>query len=359
MMFHVTVATTIKKVVGFAHKDSLRPVHSPASFRYLLERERARTDRTGDKFSMISFLPREGEREPVARHLVKVLQQRLRTTDDVGRLDDQQLAVLLPFTDGPGAWTLADAVCLLFPDDLTLPVCTVYTYPSSGSHVSTQYGGIDTENMDKAVTPLEMFFLRRVPLWKRFLDVSLAGVALVLLAPLFLIIALAIKLTGRGPVFFRQQRSGRGGKPFTMYKFRSMVVNAEALQKDLLHISEQDGPAFKLKKDPRLTAVGRFLRMTSLDELPQLWNVLRGDMTLVGPRPLPVAETEGCAVWQRRRLDVTPGLTCIWQVRGRSQVPFAEWIRMDIEYIASFSLFQDLKLLFLTVPAVLMRRGAH
>src|SRR5262249_19551648 len=116
---------------------------------------------------------------------------------------------------------------------------------------------------------------------------------------------------------------------------------------------------FKLKKDPRVTTIGRFLRMTSLDELPQLWNVLRGDMTLVGPRPLPVDETEACAVWQRRRLDVTPGLTCIWQVRGRSQVAFAEWVRMDIEYIHKQSLSQDLKLLVMTVPAVLMRKGAH
>jgi lipopolysaccharide/colanic/teichoic acid biosynthesis glycosyltransferase len=158
-------------------------------------------------------------------------------------------------------------------------------------------------------------------------------------------------------VFFKQRRAGLGGRPFTIYKFRTMVVDAEAQKSQLRHKSEQDGPAFKIKHDPRITRIGRILRESSLDELPQLFNVLKGDMSLVGPRPLPVDESEGCATWHRRRLDVTPGLTCIWQVHGRSSVSFVEWIRMDRRYIRALSIWQDIKLMLLTIPSILMRRG--
>ena len=138
-----------------------------------------------------------------------------------------------------------------------------------------------------------------------------------------------------------------------------MVTDAEARKRELRKFSEQDGPAFKLTNDPRITRIGKFLRKTSIDELPQLWNIVRGEMSMVGPRPLPVDEANGCEQWQRRRLDVTPGLTCIWQVKGRSSVTFAEWVRMDVEYIRRRTFFHDLSLLLQTVPAVLMRRGAR
>ncbi|HLJ91859.1 MAG TPA: sugar transferase, partial [Gemmataceae bacterium] len=154
-------------------------------------------------------------------------------------------------------------------------------------------------------------------------------------------------------------RSGRGGQPFRIYKFRTMIANAETYKSVLLPYSEQDGPAFKLQNDPRITPIGGILRRTSLDELPQLWNVLKGDMSLVGPRPLPCEETDACEGWHRRRLNVTPGLTCIWQVKGRSLVSFAEWVRMDLQYIHSRSMWQDVKLLLLTVPAVVSQKGAR
>jgi lipopolysaccharide/colanic/teichoic acid biosynthesis glycosyltransferase len=240
------------------------------------------------------------------------------------------------------------------------PLCTVYAYPWNDKEELGWVEEAEALALDakrQPVLSLGPLFIKAHPVWKRGLDILVAALALVILLPVLAVIALAIRWTSRGPVLFRQRRSGRGGKPFTLYKFRTMVVDAEAKKKDLLVFNEQDGPAFKIKKDPRTTTLGRFLRRTSLDELPQLWNVLRGDMTLVGPRPLPCAETAACEPWQRQRLDVVPGLTCIWQVRGRSRVTFAEWVRMDICYIRSLSLGQDLKLLLQTMPVVFLGKG--
>jgi lipopolysaccharide/colanic/teichoic acid biosynthesis glycosyltransferase len=203
-----------------------------------------------------------------------------------------------------------------------------------------------------------MLFVQAIPPWKRAIDVLGAAIGIVLLSPILLLFAAAIKISSTGPVLFTQWRSGRGGRPFLMYKFRSMVVDAEERKSELISLNEQDGPAFKLTADPRVTRLGQFLRDTSIDELPQLWNVLKGDMSLVGPRPLPCKETASCLDWQRRRLDVTPGLTCIWQVRGRSQVTFNEWVRMDLQYVRERSFWEDIKILVTTVPAVLLRRGA-
>ena len=172
--------------------------------------------------------------------------------------------------------------------------------------------------------------------------------------------ALAVKFTSRGPVLYKQLRAGHGGQPFWMYKFRTMLVNADELKAQLLTQNEMDGPAFKIKNDPRITSIGRFLRRTSIDELPQLWHVLTGEMSLVGPRAMAWHEFVDCQVWQRRRLDVTPGLTCIWQVYGRARVNFNEWMRMDLQYVdKQQSMAGDLKLIAATVPAVLFGDGAY
>jgi exopolysaccharide biosynthesis polyprenyl glycosylphosphotransferase len=188
-----------------------------------------------------------------------------------------------------------------------------------------------------------------------------AAVGLLLLCPFLLLIAFAIKLSSRGPVLFRQQRGGKHGRPFTFYKFRSMVWNAEARQAELAPFNEMKGPVFKVSEDPRITPLGRFLRRSSLDELPQLWNVLRGEMSLVGPRPLPlyeIAQIHSSA--QRRRLSMKPGLTCLWQIRGRNEIrSFEEWVRLDLEYIDHWSLSLDLKILLQTVPVVLRGAGAR
>jgi lipopolysaccharide/colanic/teichoic acid biosynthesis glycosyltransferase len=170
---------------------------------------------------------------------------------------------------------------------------------------------------------------------------------------------IGIKMTSKGPVMFCQQRTGLGGKPFKIYKLRTMRTDAEKLKDSLRTLSHQDGPAFKIENDPRITGIGHFLRKTSIDELPQLINILKGDMTLVGPRPLPIKEADGCEPWQFRRHDVTPGLTCIWQVEGRSRVKFDEWMRMDMRYARRRTLISDIMLVLRTAPAVLLRRGAQ
>jgi exopolysaccharide biosynthesis polyprenyl glycosylphosphotransferase len=194
--------------------------------------------------------------------------------------------------------------------------------------------------------------------FKRAMDIFGASVLLIATAPIWILAAVAIKLDSPGPVLFRQNRIGRRGKILRMMKFRSMVVNAEA-QRDLLLANSRQANWLDLEQDPRITRVGRFLRLTSLDELPQLWNVLRGDMSLVGPRPLIAEEDQNVNGWARRRLDLTPGITGVWQVMGRAHIPFEQMIMLDYLYVANWSLWADVKLILQTVPVVLTRRGAN
>jgi exopolysaccharide biosynthesis polyprenyl glycosylphosphotransferase len=194
---------------------------------------------------------------------------------------------------------------------------------------------------------------------KRPFDAVASLIGLALLSPLFLALAALVKLDSRGPVFFKQIRVGKDGREFEFYKFRSMVQNAEAMKTKLMHLNELEGPVFKISDDPRITSVGRFLRRTSLDELPQLFNVLRGDMSLVGPRPPLPAEVANYEGWQRQKLSVLPGITCLWQISGRNHIGFTEWMRLDIEYIRRQSFGLDMKILLRTLPAVLLRKGAY
>ena len=205
------------------------------------------------------------------------------------------------------------------------------------------------------------WFFAAGPALKRTLDIVVSSLALLALAPLFAVVALAIKLTDFGPVLFWQTRVGRYGKPLRFPKFRSMVLDAEAVKQRLLAENDHGGGGvtFKMKRDPRITGIGRIIRRLSIDELPQLYLVLKGDLTLVGPRPPVPAEVARYTLRQRRRLDVVPGLTCIWQVSGRSEIPFERQARMDIDYIDRRSLWFDLALLLRTIPAVLFGRGAY
>jgi len=193
---------------------------------------------------------------------------------------------------------------------------------------------------------------------KRTIDVILSIVLLILFSPLILATVIAIKLSSKGPIFFAQVRSGLNGRKFKLYKFRTMVVGAEMKKRELEKQNEMDGPVFKMKKDPRITTVGRILRKLSIDEIPQLINVLKGDMSIVGPRPPLPVEVELYKVWQRRRLSLKPGLTCIWQVSGRNKIQFEKWMEMDLEYIDRWSLWLDIKILFRTVFVVLFGYGA-
>ncbi len=195
-------------------------------------------------------------------------------------------------------------------------------------------------------------------LLKRMVDIVLSLVGLIVLSPLLLAVALAIRLTSPGPVLFAQQRVGMNKRLFKLYKFRSMYVDAEARRRELEHLNEMDGPVFKIKNDPRVTPVGRFIRKTSIDELPQLLNVLRGQMSLVGPRPPLLSEVDQYDWLYRRRLSIKPGITCLWQISGRNEVTFKQWMEMDKAYIDNWSLWLDLKILVKTIPAVLLSRGA-
>jgi exopolysaccharide biosynthesis polyprenyl glycosylphosphotransferase len=195
---------------------------------------------------------------------------------------------------------------------------------------------------------------------KRGLDILGAAFGLLVLGPLVMLpVAVAIRLTSPGPILFRQRRSGLHGRQFTMYKFRTMVSNAEMLRAELEAFNEVTGPAFKMEHDPRVTPLGRFLRRTSLDEFPQFWNVLLGDMSLVGPRPPIPSEVDKYDPWHRRRLSMKPGLTCLWQISGRSAVGFDQWMKLDLEYIDHWSLMLDLRILARTIPVVLSGFGAR
>ena len=194
---------------------------------------------------------------------------------------------------------------------------------------------------------------------KRTIDIVCSFVGILVLSPLFIVIAIIIKLTSKGPVFFSQKRVGKHGREFDMYKFRSMVVNAEELKEKLAAQNEMSGPMFKMKDDPRVTKVGKFIRKTSIDELPQLWNILKGDMSLVGPRPSLPKEVAQFEDWMYKRLEVKPGLTCYWQVSGRNNIDFEDWMKLDVKYVEERNLWIDIKLIFKTVGVLFGDKNAH
>jgi lipopolysaccharide/colanic/teichoic acid biosynthesis glycosyltransferase len=392
---------------------SLHELYTPRETFAVLRRERARSDRHGREFSLV-LLKVEGCLWPSAPtlKLAQIIRERCRGTDEIGRFDVEYLCAILPDTGPGGAWRFAAGICDNAQAHLLRPLCTVYTYPNAwfgdrgpgnqklpglkivpadrqndsggAAHDPGEFpahplirtasslpeggqalipfvlNGIESDltGLD-AAQQIEHLLIRPMPAWKRALDVMGASCALVVFSPVMALAAMAVKASSEGPVIFRQRRAGLGGRPFTIYKFRTMCIDAEEQKPSLRPVSEQDGPAFKLMDDPRVTRIGRVLRATSIDELPQLWNVIRGDMSLVGPRPLPVDESNACDPWHRQRLEVTPGLTCIWQVEGRSRVTFDEWMRMDARYIRRRKFWHDFWLLLKTIPAVIFSRGAR
>ncbi|MDP9172853.1 MAG: sugar transferase [Planctomycetota bacterium] len=340
-------------------RHRLKHLHSRHDIESILHRESARCERNGHEFSVVIIAAAESG---VTRHLhrlARLMCLRSRATDEIGWFDSHHICAVLPDTSPDGARDFLGQLTEEAYHRGLSPVGKVLTYPYQWTETQNPLDPESDDDITKPIGDITPLLIRPLPFWKRAIDLTLASIALIMLSPLMAVAALAIRLTDPGPVLFKQKRAGLGGKPFTIYKFRTMIADAEKKKAQLRARSEQDGPAFKIKHDPRITRVGRLLRETSLDELPQLINVIKGEMSLVGPRPLPLDESDNCDVWHRRRLDVTPGLTCIWQVQGRSQVSFAEWIRMDRAYIGRRSLWQDVKLIAMTVPSVLLRRGAR
>ncbi len=217
----------------------------------------------------------------------------------------------------------------------------------------------ERDDVEEIISVSEVEEDRLYAVMKRLIDITTTFILLVLFLPLIPIVTILIKLDSPGSILYKQKRVGKNGREFDFYKFRSMVVGAESVIGALKPLCGMDGPIFKLKEDPRITPVGRFLRRSSLDELPQLINVLKGEMSIVGPRPNLPSEVSHYLPWQRRRLDVTPGITCFWQIAGRSHIGFQEWMRLDLEYIRKRSLRTDLVIMLKTIPAVIARKGAY
>ena len=409
----------LRRIFGPARSPLYAPcqILSEEQFRFEVLKEMYRSDRRtgGRDFGLIRVIFKERNdlnRVDEESDSILAFQERLRITDTIGWYDGS-LGFLLPETAREGALEVANALALIAADaDLNVDT-EVSLYPwddelielstelranirsgetiridqahssndrdddhrdDESNHDSNQSPPLnEIRNSDIESQPQESQFnqeslvsqkshafvkTQRTPWWKRAVDIVGAGVGLLLLSPGFLVAAIAIKASSRGPVFFVQAREGKNGKPFGILKFRTMVVDAEEQQAALRSQSEQDGPAFKLAGDPRVTVVGKYLRKSCIDELPQLFNILVGHMSLVGPRPLPVNESHACKAWQRTRLTVLPGLTCIWQARGGRDVKFSEWMRMDLEYIEKRSLWFDLRLIFETACLALLHRGS-
>ncbi len=353
--------------------------------RQVLLRERSRADRTNSEFCYVWFSGQQMKDSKFAAKLLdEKLRRRTRLTDYVGQSPDGSVWLVLVDCPSEACLKLVQEVLQGSPACLNDLRPFIYHYPgelcdlegasilperwseladvSDARDTSKELAGSvnDDGGRTNSVTVESMGPLLEVPMSiaKRGTDILVASVGLMFFSPLLVLIGLLIRWESSGSAIFAQQRIGRGNRPFRMYKFRTMVADAEDLQKTLRVVNEQDGPAFKMENDPRVTRLGKWLRATSMDEVPQLWNVLRGEMSLVGPRPLPVAEGQQCKRWQRHRVSITPGLTCLWQVQDRrNKILFDEWVRLDLRYIREISHLGDAKLLVLTLLVALRRRG--
>jgi lipopolysaccharide/colanic/teichoic acid biosynthesis glycosyltransferase len=331
----------------------LRRELGPAAMRLHVRREAMLAERAAQHYSVVVLEVRNAAVR-AAHGLWRALRGALQPGDEIGWLDDRRLALSLPLTDPA---TAAARASRLGSAARRLPRAVYSQFaplsdPSSGQSPAGEPAPVP-------VRPLGALLRNPLPRWKRLVDIVGAIVGLVLTAPVMLVAAVLVRFSSPGEVIFRQRRAGLHGVPFGVYKFRTMVRGAEARKAELLAFNERSGPVFKMTNDPRVTRIGRLLRATSIDELPQLWNVLRGDMSLVGPRPPTLDEVSRYRQWHWRRLAVLPGITCTWQVSARDGVDFDDWVRMDLRYLEHRTLFGDLRLLWATIPAVLSRRGAR
>ena len=337
-----------------AHCERLR-LYRSESILSLLIIERVKAPQSGDQLEKLE--------SQQAESIKRILEDHLAPIDKAGMLYDGSIAVLLPNLCFDEAYELAGEIekdCSELHCEVEIRIST---FPEDDFSDELGWDEVPSDVMESRQVPVSpenawAVFAVPMPTWKRVLDLFVASIVLMLVSPLLILCMLLIRLNSPGHPIFAQKRTGHGGKAFMIYKLRTMRLDAEKQVDELRKMSEQDGPAFKLRDDPRITFVGRFLRKLSIDELPQLWNVIRGDMSLVGPRPLPTKESAKLAFWQRERLDVTPGITGLWQVSGRNKIKFDDWMRFDIEYARELSFKSDVKILMQTIPAVVFCRGA-
>jgi lipopolysaccharide/colanic/teichoic acid biosynthesis glycosyltransferase len=357
-----------------------KSVHSAKKFAAILNRERDRSDRTGQEFSLVVFETGSGSRKSEAvRNLVSNLKKRIRSIDEIGRIEDDRIAVALPHTPSDDAWKFVANVRRALGGSAPGPDCTVYVYPSRWI---TRTDGVSSPPTDARTTPsqpdipfpktgepgfeaktcshpleeVESQFLCRIPFGKRAADIVGSLLAMILLSPLALLVALLIKTVSPGPIFFRQERVGYLGRVFTLWKFRTMHLNADSAVhrnylRDLIN-NEKEMVKLDNGTDPRIIPFGHILRATGIDELPQLLNVLLGDMSLVGPRPCIPYEAREYTTWQMRRFDTVPGLTGLWQVSGKNRTTFKEMMRLDIGYAKKRAFLLDVKIFLKTLPAI-------
>jgi lipopolysaccharide/colanic/teichoic acid biosynthesis glycosyltransferase len=378
-MKHIPISDFVNAIRHSDDGDTYGGISSREEFSRVLDRERERADRTGQGFSLVVFeCGTHDSHTDVMRILVdRILSRGVRAIDVVGWFKEGSIATLLACTSPEGAWKFAKNILNGIPAGTEEPICRVFTYPSpwiskeNGEGEGRKEGTEDTlrsNDMRASSQPVsdqdhfeceqvEKIMGRPIPLWKRFLDIMGALVGFILFSPLILLIALFIKIVSPGPVFYRQERVGYLGNRFQFWKFRTMHVNNDATghKQYLSHLINGNAPMTKLDngRDPRIIPFGTLLRSTCLDEIPQLFNVLVGDMSLVGPRPCLPYEAEEYLQWHARRFDIVPGMTGLWQVSGKNRLSFKEMIRLDIRYSREMSPWLDTKILFLTGPAIL------
>ena len=374
------------------HKVYDQGMHSTSKFHVMLERERARSDRNQHPFSVMIFemVGALNGRFPMDT-LAPVLFKRLRTTDEVGRFDALRVGVLLPGTPAKGAAKVArDVYRSIKRADGEQLVCAIYTYPSDDETPPSDHGGKqipfrDPDRRDetpstqasgpgsvssvrspedgemKRVRRAETLLAMRMPVWKRSLDVCVSLTMLVLLSPLCAMMAAYIKLVSPGPIFFRQERIGYQGRRFACWKFRTMHAHADTTphERYFAGLMQTNEKMAKLDAgDPRIICMGKWIRAAGIDELPQLLNVLRGEMSLIGPRPCIPSEFRNYDPWHKKRCDVLPGLTGLWQVRGKNRTTFLEMMRLDVAYSRRVSLGLDLRIIAETLPSIIVQLGA-
>lgn len=326
-----------------------------------LQRERLRADRRRIAFCLIEIKLCQGNarRSDVVR-AARLLHRRLRLTDISGHRERTTVGVILTDTPEPGGRIVIDDLKRLFDQANLKCELNLFSYDPDAWQKQQLFDRNDDHDPPSGhLSPPQPSVPRSRRFAKRMVDVVGSGVGLLISAGPIALACLAVRFSSKGPAIFCQVREGAGGKPFTIYKLRTMRFDAEQHQSQLMKLSERDGPAFKIKDDPRITRLGKLLRATCIDELPQLVNVFLGQMSLVGPRPLPWSESRAVAMWQRRRLDVKPGITGSWQTSKHEAVSFDDWMRMDLRYIDQGSTWLDMKLIARTAIVPLKARGNH